>query len=95
MPIKRSGRRVLASGPQSPKQPSTRHHGLGRDVKGKGCDHRLKAHQERVVLQAVFLHRARSRTRSADRGPRACVPYTCRLPASTEDDGYRRMSPPR
>lgn len=35
MPTTRSGRRVPAARPLSQKQPSTRHDGLGNDVKGK------------------------------------------------------------
>lgn len=46
MLIRRSGRRVAASRPQSPKQPSTRHHGLGNDVKGNEGGPQAQGHGE-------------------------------------------------
>lgn len=77
MLIRRSGRRLAASRPQSPKQPSTRHHGLGNDVKGNEGGPQVQGHGElrglirpkrnRWSYGRVFLHRVRSRTRFAAR----------------------------
>lgn len=81
MPSRRSGRWVSAARPQLPKQPSTRHDGLGNDVKGKECGHRLrrasrphKAQQERVVLRRRFP--PPSTIHDAVRDPRGFVSRT-------------------
>lgn len=75
MPTTRSGRRVPAARPLSQKQPSTRHDGLGNDVKGERVW--PQATESFVASQgpnkngwsygALFLHRVRSMTPSATR----------------------------